>query len=614
MNLPALPPLVLAVVLALGVLLAWARLAHWQARAPAAARSARGRMLALFALQPLCALLLYFTLSPPRQAGATGTLVVLTANADTAALPAALRSERRIALPEAPATADVERVPDLATALRRHPDAQRLHVVGAGLEARDADAVGDRALSFTPPPLPRGIVRLDPAVGRVAPGGVFTASGQVEGVAQASVELRDPAGQRIDAAPVDARGVFVLTGTGRLPGPAGFTVQVLDARKKPVESLALPVWTQADPAPRVWVLAGAPNAELKYLRRWATDAGLPLHLQVGLGGGLQLGDAPLPMTADTLQRFDLVVLDERSAAALGENQRAALAAAVRDGLGLMLRVTGPVPQNTRRLLGFQLQASGEDAGFRLLRPAPDDDAWRARRGSGTADAPLDADAVTGGLPALTRRTTSAQADDALPLLRDADGNALAQWRAEGRGRVAVWMPVDTYRLVLSGHPERHGELWSQAFATLARGSGSPPPRLPADAREQQRVSLCGVPAEARVVAPDGHATRLLPDPATGSDRCAAYWPRQPGWHRLEWGDAGWPFHVRAQDEAPGLRAAALRERTLRLVGEAKAASPDRAQVEAGPRGPAWPWFLGWLAAAGLLWWLERSRRGRIAAT
>lgn len=612
MNLPALLPSLLAVLLPLGVLLAWARLAYWQARAPSASRSARWRIAALFALQPLCALLLYLTLLPPRQAATAGTLVVLTANADTLALPAALQGERRIALPEAPTTAAAERVPDLATALRRHPDTQRLHVVGAGLEARDADAVAGHALSFAPAPLPRGVARLDP-VGRVAPGGVFTVSGHVEGVPGAGVELHDPAGQRIDAATVDARGGFRLTGIGRRPGPAGFTVQVSDAQKKVVESVAVPVWTQADPAPRVWVLAGAPNAELKYLRRWATDAGIPLHLQVSVGGGLQLGDAPLPMTADTLRRFDLLVLDERSAAALGQGQRDALAAAVRDGLGVMLRVTGPVPAGARRFLGFQLQGGGEDAGFRLPRPAPDDDAWRARRGTGTAEAPLDADAVVGGLPALTRRTTAAQARDALALLRDGDGNALAQWRAEGRGRVATWMPVDTYRLVLSGHPERHGELWSQAVATLARGGGEAPPRLPADAREQRRASLCGIADEARAVAPDGRGTRLLPDPATGAARCAAYWPRQAGWHRLEQGGTAWPFHVRAQDEAPGLHAAALREHTQALAGESTTAPARQADADAGPRGPGWPWFLGWLAATGLLWWLERSRRGRAAA-
>lgn len=607
MNLSAMLPVLLAFGLSAGVVLAWVRLAYWQARAPAASRSAGWRIAALFLLQPLCALLLYFTLLPPRQAGTEGTLVVLTARADAVPVPAALQGEPRVALPEAPAMAGIERVPDLASALRRQPGVRRLHVIGAGLEARDLDAVDGRSLAFTAAPLPRGVVRLDP-VARVTPGGVFTVSGRVDGVPQAHVELRDPAGQRIDATAANATGDFVLTGTSRVPGPASFTLHVTDARSQPVESLALPVWTQVDPPPRVWVLAGAPNAELKYLRRWATDAGIPLHLQISVGGGLQLGDAPLPMSADTLRRFDLVVLDERSASALGARQRAALADAVRDGLGVMLRVTGAVPADTRRFLGLQLGAGSDESPFQLARTVTDDEAWRARRGSGTADAPVDSEAVTAGLPALTRQTVRVQAADALPLLADAQGRAVAYWRQEGRGRVAAWLPVDTYRLTLSGHGERHGELWSQAFATLARSTGTPSPVLPTGARVQQRTSLCGLTDGAGVVAPGGQRTPLLIDPAAGAARCAGYWPTQAGWHVVTSGEASWPCVVRAPDDAAGLQASALREQTLPLVGEGGTA-PSETE---GARGASGPWFFAWLALTGLLWWLERSRRGRAA--
>ena len=58
------------------------------------------------------------------------------------ALPTALQGQPRVALPEAAASDGSERVPDLGTALRRHPDVRTLHVVGDGLEARDRDALG----------------------------------------------------------------------------------------------------------------------------------------------------------------------------------------------------------------------------------------------------------------------------------------------------------------------------------------------------------------------------------------------------------------------------------------------------------------------------------------
>ena len=603
MTLPALPPWLLAGLLALGVLLAWARLIARRRGAPTDVRGPRARFLLLCALQPVCALLLYFTLLPPRQASTPGTLVVMTANAGQVALPAALQGQPRVALPEATATDGSERVPDLGTALRQHPDAGTLHVVGDGLEARDRDALGDRRIVFSPAALPHGVVELAP-VGVVAPGDTFIASGRVNDVPKATVVLLDPAGQRIDAGPVDAQGRFRLTGVARLPGPALFRVEVREARGSVADAASLPVWTQPSPPPRVWVLAGAPNAEGKYLRRWATDVGIPLHLQVSLGGGIQLGDAPLPMNAETLRRFDLLVLDARSAAGLGEAQRAALGAAVRDGLGVLVRADGPIPLPLQRLLG--VPAFGNDAAeFRLSRPAPDDDAWRARRGAGTADLPVDADAVPAGLPVLTRRTARMPVGDDVALLRDATGAPLAWWHAMGRGRVGLWTPADTHTLVLAGHADVHAALWSQAFATLARAGAPAIAAIPDEARAGERAALCGIADEARIVAPDGTTTRMLRDPATGSARCAGFWPRDAGWHQLKVGDAATPFFVRARDDAPSLHRAAVRSQTLQRAARAEAAAT--LAVPEGARGPAWPWFLAWLTASALLWWLERRR-------
>ena len=493
----------LAALLGLAVVLAWGRLGLWQRGAPAASRSRVWRLTTLWLLQPVCAMLLYFTLLPPTLPMEAGTLVVATAGATRAGTQAA--GDRLLALPEAPALPDDERVPDLATALRRYPGMQRLRIVGAGLEPRDRDAARGLPVVFDAPPLPRGVVRLD-GPQRVSPGAAFQVGGQVNGVDKGSVELIDPAGRRVDASPLLASGDFVLTGTARVAGAATFTVRVRDAQRKPLEEVPMPVWTAADPAPRVLLLAGAPSPELKYLRRWAADAGLALHVQLSVGGGLQLGDAPLPLNAATLQRFDLVVLDERSWAGLGAGERAALVEALRTGLGVLLRVTGSLPDATRRqwqALGFALSAGADTAAVRLASESIDEEALRARRGPGTADTAAAASGIQDENPALTRRALKLGGIDATPLLRDADGTVLAVWRAEQRGRIAVWGVTDSFALVLSGQGARHAELWSSAFATLARAGTEFAPRIDPQPREQQRTVLCGLGSKPRAVAPDG---------------------------------------------------------------------------------------------------------------
>lgn len=612
-------PLWLAALLALAVVLAWVRLSLWQRSAPTASRSPGWRLAALWLLQPLCAALLYFTLLPPTLPTEAGTLVVATAGATRTGAQAA--GDRLIALPEAPVLAGAERVPDLATALRKYPGMRRLRIVGAGLEPRDQEAARGLPLTFAAPALPRGVVRLD-GPRQAAAGDAFQIGGQVNGVDKGSVELIDPAGRRVDALPLAANGGFLLAGTARVPGQALFTLRVRDAQRKPVEEIQVPLWTTADPAPRVLLLAGAPSPELKYLRRWATDAGLPLHIQLNVGGGLQLGDAPLRLDAASLQRFDLVVLDERSWAALGANERAALVEAVRKGLGLLLRITGPLPDATRRqwqALGFSLGAGSDTASVRLPAEAIDEEALRARRGPGTADTAAAPNGAQDENPALARRVLKLGGGDATPLLRDADGNVLAVWRAEQRGRIAVWSMTDSFALVLSGQGARHAELWSGAFTTLARAQNDSAPRIYPQPREQQRMALCALSGKPRVVAPDGQGTTLLRDPSVGDPNCAAYWPRQPGWHSLlqvdaEARESAWPFFVYTHGAAPGLRAAELRDSTLRLQATTASDTGKSGAAEARERrGSSWPWFLAWLVSVGLLWWLERARAGRNSA-
>lgn len=604
-----------AALLAAAALLAIARILYRQQRTESTQRAQGWRIALLVLAQPVCAALLYLALFPPAGTPASGEMVVATAGAtgaqlDDADAPGAVH----VALPEAPALAGVARVPDLATALRRHPDVQRIHVVGTGLEARDREAARDFELQFSPAALPRGVVELEHAA-RIAAGDEFSLAGRAEGTSGGSAELLDPAGRRVDRAAVDGKGRFVLSATTRVPGVATYSLRLSDAQQQAVDELELPLQVEAPTPPRVLLLAGAPNPEVKYLRRWARDAGLPLHTQIAAGGGLQLGDAPLTLDTADLARFDVVVLDERAWSALGDAQRGALGEAMRDGLGVLLRVTAALSETERRRLaawGFEVDAGRDAAPVRLALRKRDDATERARLGPGTRDAPRAADAVVADVPALTRRTLRIRAPDALPLLADDAGAPLATWRASGRGRIALWPLTDSYRLVLAGRDDLHGELWSRALGTVARAQPQRSIEVPPEAWQGERVTVCGLGDESRVTSRDGVETELLRDPATGTGACAGYWPRETGWHRLQSGDREQLFHVRARDSAPGLRAADMREATLQLVAVSPRRGLPTATSSSAPDrpGPRWPWWLAWLVASAALWWLERSRAGR----
>ena len=130
-----------------------------------------------------------------------------------------------------------------------------------------------------------------------------------------------------------------------------------------VEQAAVPLLVTDSLAPRLLILAAAPGPEVKYLRRWATDAGFTVTTQMSAGGGIALGDPTIAINGATLRRFDLAIVDDRSWAA----QRGVLTGAAREGLGLILRPSGPIDGATRaqwRALGFGI-GSGDLAPIAL---------------------------------------------------------------------------------------------------------------------------------------------------------------------------------------------------------------------------------------------------------
>lgn len=579
MTMETLCASVLAVAVLAHLLLRWR--AH--ARAPAGERAAGWRVVSLAALSVAAAIALYFTLFPPARRAPAEALVLLTAHAERAgALPAG----RRIALPEAPPGIEAEPAPDLATALRRYPGSTVLHVVGDGLGARDRDAVGGRGVRLQAASAPVGVVELwqTPAVYAGLP---WSVRGRVHGLAGAQVELLDPGDAVIARQRVDARGGFALGDRARAAGQMRYRLRVRDAAGAVHETLSVPLTVQAAPGMQVMVLSGGPNAELKLLRRWALDAGVRLQSRIELAPGTALASAGAQVTAANLRASDLLVLDERAWASLPAPEKRQVREAVAGGLGLLLRVTGPLDAATRAdFAGFGLRLQTGEALQDVRLPEPE----------GKREWPL-----------LSRYPLQATGAGAQVALRDAQGGALALWRNAGEGRVGVLWLIDSHLLALAGFPGEHARLWSGLASVLARPRLQQGPMLRGDAFwPHERVLACRIGDDARVLAADGTAVRLLADSQGAWRRCAAYWPQSAGWHVLVDGEGRLPFYVRAPDDGAALRRQQLRQATQALVS---AQPTDGRQVSVPVPGSPWPFFIAWLCLSAALWALERSRFG-----
>lgn len=561
------------------------------------------RRFAVVALQPLLAAALAWALWPPAVPAPRETLVVLTAGAS--APDALAEGERRVVMPEAvgpPAMPDAASprpaiaphpattfAPDLATALRAHPAARSLRVLGEGLVPRDQAAARGLPLVFEPGPEPAGLVELEAPASALA-GATLRLRGRLAGVAGARATLHDPTGARVAAASPGEDGRFTLQAAVGAPGALAFELHITGADDALLERVALPLQVSAGTPHRLWLIAGAPNPEWRALRRWAVDAGLDLHSDILVGAGIRLGDGARRLDAGTLADTDLLLLDERSWRSLGPRGRATVREAVRGGLGVLLRLTGPLSAAERAELradGFVLEPGDLVRGVTL--PA---DVTPAARGEDI-------------VPTLSRWPGRLRAPAGAVLLASAEGEALAAWRGLGEGRFGLWLLSDTFRWSQAGYPQAHARLWADAVATLARPRAAPAFALPAFGRVDERASLCGLGDDAALVSPEGLAQALVIDPASGPAGCAAAWPRAPGLHVVRSGGHAQPWPVLAADALPAMAARERREATRALA--AFAPSPDAAAEQPPVPGPRWPGWLAFLLVAALAWLLERRR-------
>lgn len=581
-------PLAGALLLALAVLVGLVRLWLRRGQTPPATRGPLWRTLTLSLLQAGVGASLYlmlFTAPAPSPGGVGDTLVIATAGAPKA-VPLG-PGERLVALPEAGALPRAERAPDLATALRRHPNTTAIRVVGHGLAPRDRGAVS-LPLAFTPAPPPQGLVALALPEATAA-GTQFEVSGQVGNLPQGVVELIDPAGAVASQAPIKAGESFRLSGKARAPGLILFELRLRDQAGRLIERVDIPIDAAPRPQPRVLILAGAPGAEIKFLGRWAQAAGIETKVEIEAGGGLRLGEIATPLNRANLDAIDLVVVDNRRWEELGPAAQSALLDATGRGMGLLLRLTTPPSPDLRRAwagLGFTLPEQDDEPVPWGRDPAPDE----SGRADGTTDLP---------------EPTQLPLPEAPGVMTLLDG--AAAWTPRGQGRIGLVTIPDSYVLFQSGRPERHGQLWSRLFTSLARPAAPPAARLAALPRAGERVVLCGLAGPATVTAPEGQTASPLIDPASGLARCAGFWPAQPGWSVARSQERETAFYVHPAGAAPGVAAAEATQATLALVAAAEASPPV---AKAWAPGAPWPWFILVVALLSAAWWLERAAFGR----
>lgn len=478
-----------------------------------------------------------------------------------------------------------------------------VRLVGWGLlphEWPDSAAV----TTFEPAELPAGIVTLD-APGEVAVGEPLIVRGRVHGAGRATMLLlEDPAGVRDSTQVSDSADGFLLRDRPKAAGPVEYRLRLRrTGAPEIVETLAVAV--RPATMPGLLVLDASPSFETATLKRWLAERGAAVTVRTRISREryrteILNGSAEVAgLTGRALSRFDAVLADGGTLAALGPAERSALERQVRErGLGLL--VTADAPALLGRgaggvLGGFAVEARSEGAGARrLVRPAWSEAPRRSRTGI---------DAEPASLTAGER------------LIQDQLGGGLAATRNAGAGRVAVTLLRSPSRWLLENEPDLYSAYWYTLLGAVTRDtltrialSGDGPLRVdhPVRITIDQPIPDSAAPFLA-VRAPDGRSDTLALaqspfDPAQWS---GSYWPHATGWHSAVLRGREVPFRVTTPGEWAGLDASARLAATMpRLAGMTATAGL------AAP-GRAWLTPLAFLALLlALTWlWLEGRRAG-----
>ena len=517
--------------------------------------------------------LLYLLIFPPAIEQPRETGIVLTPGATTKQIDTREHGVPTLALPGIVTTdRSIVHVPDLASGLRQHPEIGDLRVLGDGLPARDREAVENRGLTFKPGDEALGIVELR-APDFIRAGAVATVRGRASGIENAQLRLLGRSDAVTDSASTDSEGRFTLSVRAKAAGESLYRLQLLDDKETLIDEIPVPVVVVAGDSTSVLILAGGPDAELKYLRRWIIDSGNTVASRISLSRGIEQNQNGISLSAESLAKTDLLIVDERAWAGLAGSDKTLIRTAVENGLGMLFRVTGALPARVAsdwKAYGFDIQSADVSRSVTLAKPL--------------------ADVV------LTRPALQIIAEDSVPLAVAVDGSRLAAWRAVDQGRVGSWLPLDSYRLQLDGEATRYGSIWSNVFANVSRARGHALPSLPMRPRVDERSTLCDLKPGASIEDAENQQHDLLVDATTS---CAAWWPEKSGWYRLVNADLRWPLYVYAAGDIKTLAKVERHEATSRLVKSATGSSSYRRAL------PRWPLFLIWLLASGLFWWLER---------
>ena len=546
------------------------------------------------------------------QAATSAMLVTSGAPAGSSQRPD-VPSGFRFARPHTGAPDDTSVIPDVAYLRRHHPQINRLHITGDGLEAFELDELRGLRVSFenTATRSTASSITWLSVPRRLLVGEKFEVRGRVEGPEHGKrvrMVLESPDGSTTDAVVTASsqEAAFAISAPAvAAEGRFLWTIKLLedDERGSVVSQERVGAAVVAPSLPRLLFLESSPSVETTQLRRWFTEIGGMFAARTLIGNARYRfhGAEFATIDAQLLRRTDLVVADAAALRALATEESEALRAAVHEqGLGLLiLRAEPTAAGSTEPLIPWNITSQGTDA----------ESATRSARLQWRDATPLDFPVTVANVAAKSQATETS-------LISDSAGRGVVSVIQRGRGQIALSLVHDTWQWRMQDRTGSFAHYWSFLLSRLAKPDSGESwavmnpvsASLLVDQPIELRYSGGTDSATAGQITREGDSARVLvplaQDTTEPRNWTTTFWPRHSGWHRVVAPASGrhLDFFVHERNEWPSLGASRRRTATARFAALSDTIAAASATGDSRPgRGSAVVFFALFVSAAGYLW-------------
>lgn len=330
--------------------------------------------------------------------------------------------------------------------------------------------------------------------------------------------LQDPAGTGIDSLVFtsEKKQNFQLSAELKVEGKYVFSLVEKDSLGEILTSDPVPVKVAEKEPLQILILNSFPTFETRYLKNFLAEAGHRLMVRSQITTGRYKYEyfntsriALSGITENSLEPFDLLILDAVSLRGLPGNQRSAVENSVQEnGLGVFVQADD----------GFFKSPGISDLDFdRITTLEVSLEQWPGIK--------------------LPLHPYSLKNDFRMQSIHTADNLILTGYKRNGLGRIGTMVFINTYHLLLDGNSSAYKQLWSQVVENLSRKEN------PAVEWEKNQMitykdepfdfKLRTVSDSVEVKNPEGNTIPLMQDVDFPTLWKGTTWPEQSGWNSLQ---------------------------------------------------------------------------------